>query len=184
MGSMCAHRKNKLKQDFVGGQPLAVAIAAELKANLAELARPVGQLRGASGVTEEPGAERVARVSLRTRRKARAALRPVEASADEPATSELIVAGDVEAEWLDDRDRILCNGARPDQLRARHKRAIDRPLQRLPPQRGVEAIELIPSVAERATSTRERSAKIEVCRFRNIAIGAQMSDGRKIAPLP
>src|ERR1041384_4234652 len=43
MRSVGAHGKLKLKEQFVRGEPLAIARAAELSANLAELARPVGE---------------------------------------------------------------------------------------------------------------------------------------------
>ena len=50
---MGAHGELELEQQFVGGQALAVAGAAELAANLAELARPVSQNERAAGVLEQ-----------------------------------------------------------------------------------------------------------------------------------
>src|SRR5689334_5548268 len=84
--SMRAHRKHKLEQKLVGGESFAVAIAAKLSTDLAELARPVGEHDGAAGVLEETRRKkdravrerRANGIRLRIRRQTGAALRTIE----------------------------------------------------------------------------------------------------------
>src|ERR1700674_5318216 len=102
-----------------------VSIAGKLvlSANLAELARPVGKDRGEAFVNEF-------RVLSFTR--------AIVASTDEPPPAQLIVAGSIEAKSALFRWKLL--PLTPDQLSSSHKGVVDRPSQRLPAQRGVNAI--------------------------------------------
>ena len=129
---------------------------------------------------------------FRIGRQAADALRAVEPAAQEPAPPELIFGGGVHAEGrADDAARRTGdpNGSRrrhrprPDQFRPRHERVVDRPRQRLPPQRRVEAVQLIPAVAERAAAARPRPAEIDIRVVGDVAVDAQVLDGREIAAL-
>src|SRR5205807_3846455 len=74
-------------------------------------------------------------------------------------------------------------GARPDQLAAQNERMVYSPPQRLPAQRGVRPVELIPGVGPGAVAAREGAAQIHVGGFAQIPVQAQVADRGKVAAL-
>src|SRR5512140_1634727 len=104
---MSAHRELELKQKFVGREILAVTGAAQLAADLAELAWPLRQDGRAAGVLELRVVEPFG---------------AIEASAHKPAPPQLVIARDVVSERLRQRHGL---GTRPDEFAAGDKRVID-----------------------------------------------------------
>src|ERR1051326_3299955 len=145
MRSVSAHRKLELDEQFVGGETVAVAGTAELSADLAELARPVGEQKRAPSILDERGKRPVAGGhSVRDRGLTGAALGAVETAAEEPAACELIIGGGIVAEGADLSDGSRrCEGregdgrARPDELGAGGEGVVDGAAERLPAQRSV-----------------------------------------------
>src|SRR5690348_16465499 len=107
MRSVGAHGELELEEQLVGCKTVTVASAAELSANLAELARPVGKDQRPSSILDERGNREVAhRRGERIRRLARAALRAVETAAQEPPAGELVIAGNIVAEGRERLSRV------------------------------------------------------------------------------
>src|SRR3954451_23347770 len=106
MRSVGSHGELQLQQQLVGDAALAISRAAKLAAQDAELAGKVGQQKTAAGIAYQAGGveglergacrriEGLARGAdgCRIGRQARPALRLIEASAQNPAASELVVA--------------------------------------------------------------------------------------------
>src|ERR1019366_5500167 len=185
--SVSAHGKHDLEDQFVSGETFAVAGAAELSANLAELAGPVRQNEGAAGILEQrSGRQRqVAGFGVRVGREARAALRAVEAATQEPAAGELVVAGDVESEWLGKRSAQerrsgggrVDRGTRPDKLTAGHEGVIDGAAQGLPVKGEVRAEELIAAIGVGAVAARVGTADIDVGGLAQVGVSMEVADG-------
>src|SRR5262245_39586200 len=117
--------KLELEQEFVGCRSERVVGAPVLPAHLAELARPERQEQRAAGVEQ---------------RRVVGVVGAIVAGAGQPPPGELVVAGDVHAGTALESVRLIA--AAPDPFGAADKRAIDRALQRTPPHRGVDAIEV------------------------------------------
>src|SRR4051812_24554372 len=124
VGAVRADRELELEEQLVGRRAVAVCRAPVLTSQLAELARPVRHEQRLAGV----GHGRVV-----------GPIRAIETDAREPAPRELIIPGHVVAEGSLRSGRLFA--ITPDNLAARDERAVDRTLQRLPPQRGVDAEE-------------------------------------------
>ena len=108
----------------------------------------------------------------------------------DPAASQLVVAGNVKAEGLDQADRRGANHIgdrrpidelrdarpRPDEFAACHEGVIDGAAQRLPSQHGIHTEQLIVAVGERTVAARIGKAEIDV--------GVFLRDRRKRADDP
>ena len=117
--------KLKLEQQLVGRRGQRVVGPAVLRPHLTELARPVRQDDRTAGVGE---------------RRVGGAIGPVDPDAGEPAASELVVAGDVEAARSLEAVKLIPTD--PDPLGSADERVVERSLQRLPPDLRVEAVQL------------------------------------------
>src|SRR5579883_3125951 len=174
VSSMSPQRKDELEQELVGNRPFSVGRTAELAANLAEFARPIRKQNRPAGVLNErpqrAGRAGGIRLGIRKCQLAKPALGAVKPAAQKPAASELIIAGNVIAKGSKGGARL--GHPRPDQLAAPHKRTVNGPPQRLPAKRGVQSVQLIVGVRERAVSTRKRTAERDIGGFGNVAIGA------------
>src|SRR5215204_6345741 len=113
MRAMRANRKQELKEDLVGLDPLGVIDTAILPAHLTELTRPECQQRRRSLIFQT-GVDR--------------ALAPVVSRPGEPAPGELIVTGHVHPERGVDAGLLLA--AAPEQLGPAEEPTVERPLQR------------------------------------------------------
>src|SRR5437879_12788626 len=82
MRAMRPHRKLELEQKLVRGQAVSITGTPELSANLAELARPVGQNQRSAGVDQLGVVE---------------AAGTIEAAAQEPSPRELVIRGNIES---------------------------------------------------------------------------------------
>src|SRR5882672_9659163 len=102
----------KLKQQLVGVAQACITPVAVLRANLAELARPVRQDNGLLRV-----------LSLRADQP----VRFIDSHPSEPAPSELVFPGSVIAEHLAQTERLLA--VVPHQLGTGNEGVIDRPRQ-------------------------------------------------------
>src|SRR3977135_2616089 len=117
---------------------ISVASKLILSADLAELARPVGQDRGKTFVNQ-------IRVLSFTR--------AIVAAANEPPPGQLIVTRSIEAKSALFRWKLL--SLTPDPLSSSHKGVVDRASQGLPAQGGVNAIKVSQEVRTRgAIATR------------------------------
>src|SRR4051794_5326455 len=99
MRSVGAHRKLELEKQLVSGETVAVPGTAELSADLAELAGPVGEQERAPSILDERGKRTVAHGhAFREGGLAGATLGAVETAAQEPAAGKLILRRDIVAE--------------------------------------------------------------------------------------
>ena len=142
-----ADREEHLKEQLVGDRiPIAVAGAPVLAAQLAEFARPVCQDCRESTVSD-------ARVAC--------PLGPVESTAGEPTSLELVLGRGIQSEGRVGQDRLLA--ATPNQLRPGDERTVNRALQLLPPERQLRAILARQEIAARiVVAARVRDAGLEV----------------------
>src|SRR5690349_18328478 len=108
MRTVRADRELELEQELIGGRPLAVRRPTILAANLAELARPIGQHHRLPGIEQ---------------RGAVGAVGAVVADPGEPASRELIVARHVGADAALKSVELIA--AAPDDLATRDERVID-----------------------------------------------------------
>src|SRR5260370_10907702 len=102
----------------------------KLAADLAELARPVGEHQGAASVLKKGDVVET--------------LGTVEASSSEPSARKLIIARNIVSEGS--RYGVWLRDPAPDELAAPHERMINRAAQGFPADRGVDSIELIDHV--------------------------------------
>src|SRR5260370_5041283 len=102
----------------------------KLPADLADLARPIGEHQGAAGVLKK--------------RDVMETLGTVEASSGEPSARKLIIARNIVSEGRRNGGG-LCDTA-PDELASPHERMINRAAQGFPADRGIDSIELIDHV--------------------------------------
>src|SRR5688572_10261864 len=121
---MSSDREQELEQHFVRGDPLGEVDATVLTAQLAELARPVGQEKRRPPVLE---------------RRIERAFRPVVACACEPPACELVVAARIHAEGR--RGALLLLTPAPYELRATHEPPVNRAAQRAVAERRVHGKE-------------------------------------------
>src|SRR5262249_7495521 len=125
----------ELKQQLVRGRSFRVLCAAQLAANLAELARPVGQHQRLAGIMLAGGA---------------GTLGPVKTRAGVPAACKLIVRREVVAEGALRLINLLPPA--PDPFRAPDERVINRAAQRLPAHRGVKPGKLLDVTATKGSA--------------------------------
>src|SRR5438034_952982 len=162
-----ADREQELEQHLVRRVPFRVGGAAVLRANLAELARPVRE-QERSGLVLERGVGR--------------ALRRVVAHAGEPTLRELILAAGIHAERV--AVASLLPAAAPHQLGAPDETAVDRAPQRPIPERRIDAVDARREVgAYVVVAVRDRRAEVEVRALRDVTIAAQPSHVSEIAAL-
>src|SRR5262249_13411686 len=161
-----AHYEQELEEKFIRiTTALAVTAEAVLGANLAELARPVGQDSRKAGI----GQPRISGVAT-----------AVKAAAHSPAPVHTIVDGGIQAEG------VLClkiiGGGEliaraPDKLAPEENGVVDGAAQGFPAERGVRAIERGQELgADLIMAARVRCAEIEVHRFVQILVSAQVAD--------
>src|SRR4029453_506930 len=148
-----------MEKKFICGIPSCVVGPPVLAAQLVEFARPVRHEERSTGIVK---------------RRLVGVVRPVVAGAAEPPSGELILSGQVITE------RVLLSAwllaPTPDQLRSADERAVNGSLERTPPQRGVDAIELgreLPQVhpsehTRRIVATRVRGAEIDIGVLREV----------------
>src|SRR5262249_34256839 len=170
MRAVRAHYEQELEEQFIRIAALrtaALAVMAEavLGANLTELARPVGQ-DSRKAVIDQP------RVS--------GAATAVKAATHGPTAVQTIVDGGIQAEGalclktIDGGELIT---RAPDQLAPEENGVVDGAAQGFPAERGVRAIERGQEAgAEFIMAARVRCAEIEVRRFVQIFVSAQVAD--------
>src|SRR6185295_16109267 len=120
-----ADRELELEQQLVGRLSERIVRAAILRADLAELARPVGHDERAAGI----GERRVGR-----------AIGPIVARAGEPAATDLVVSRNIVAGRMLQPARLIA--AAPYPLGPPDEGVVDRTLERFPAERHVQAVEL------------------------------------------
>ena len=175
MGAVRADRELELEQELVRRLAFGVVRAPVLAADLAELARPVGQ-RAASRRCRAATRRRRARTDRSGRRRTSAARtdsRPTRRSRTRPA------------------GRPAARGGSRSSSDAPDERAVDRPPQRPPPQGGVDAEERRREPCRITSSTtpggvvpvRVRDAEVDVGRLGEVLVAAQMADVAEVAAL-
>src|SRR5438105_8391291 len=123
MRAMCTHGELELEEEFVG-RALGIAGPPELRADLAELAGPIGQHQGTAGILQSGVIQ---------------TLGTVETRAKEPAASKLIISGNVESvRGCHGMHRLL--GMGPDELAASDERVVNGAAQRFPSHGCVDSI--------------------------------------------
>src|SRR5262249_30057758 len=165
MRAVRAHYEQELEEQFIRIAALAVTAEAVLGANLAELARPVGQDSRKAGI----GQPRISGVAT-----------AVKAATHSPAAVQTIVDGGIQAEGALCL-KIIGGGElirrAPDQLVPEENGVVDGAAQGFPAERSVGAIERGQEVgAEFIMAARVRCAEIEVHRFVQILVSAQVAD--------
>src|ERR1051326_7740758 len=157
----------KLEQELVGRLHVAVARAAELPADLAELRGPEGERGGNAAVA----------CARRDLREARRLVRGVEAQAGEPALRELVVDRRVEAAQAP--VEVVALVEHP--FEAADDAPIRPLLQRLPAIRHVDAAERIVPVGDRAA--RPARPEFDVRVLGDVLEGLEMRVERDVAGL-
>src|SRR4029077_6654803 len=111
-----------------------------------------------------------------------ATVRMVVAAAQEPAPGKLGVGRGIVSESLLGRRELLA--ITPDKFAASHERVVDRAAQRLPPQGGVDTVEVseeIGTLIVMATSVGD--AQVQVRRFGDVSVAPQVGNGAYVATL-
>src|SRR6266852_2262556 len=176
--SVRAHHEKELEQKFVGvreipgiGEPqMPVSI---LPADLAELARPVRENTGKSGVRQIGGGCVAA---------------AVEAASDGPPAVDAIFSGRVQAECVLRLERVESRqliARAPEQLRTEQKILVNGAAQRFPAQRDVRSVEIGQEIgtkirSEIAVASRIGDAEIEVGGFAEIPVTAEVSNDAEV----
>src|SRR5215475_2901119 len=169
MRAVRAHHEQELEEQFIRIAALAVTAEAVLGANLAELARPVGQDSRKAGI----GQPRISGVAT-----------SVKAATHSPATVQTIVDGGIQAEGALCL-KIIGGGElitrAPDQLASEENGVVDGAAQGFPAERGVRAIERGQEVgADLIMTASVRCAEIEVRRFVQILVSAKVADNADV----
>src|SRR5436309_2277850 len=167
MRAVRSEREDQLYKQFMSIDVIAIVREAVLSAQLAELAWPIREHNRTAFVGES---------------SIPAAVGVIVASTQKPAAPQLIIRRSIVSESFLSRGQLLAIA--PDELAAADEGVVNRAAQRLPAQRGIDSVELGKKVrAQIIVAACVRNAQIQVRRFIDIAITAQMGDGAHIAAL-
>src|SRR5438132_11589580 len=172
MRPMRADRKLELEQELVGYFADCVLRPAVLPAYLAELPRPVRENHRLTRVEE---------------RCVVGPIGPVVPRAGEPPARELVIAREIEAHRLLQAVELIAMA--PNQLGPADERVVDRPLQRPPPERRVDAVEAcreaahvhVVDDARGVVPARVRKPKIDVAVLGDVLVRAKGTDVAHVA---
>src|SRR5260221_5356441 len=165
VGAVRADGEEELEQELVGGAPFPETGVAVLGADLAELARPIGEDEGAA-LVGEGGVLR--------------AVREVVARAREPPPPELVFEIAIAAEGIGGLHEVLPPA--PGELGAREEMRVDGPPERPVAERAVEAEEAGRGIGGHPiVAVGHGAAQVHVGGLRDVLIRAEMADVGQIA---
>ena len=115
-------------------------------------------------------------------------MRSIDPGAGEPASAELVVARDVIS--VRDLQSTALAATAPHDFRTTDERPVNRPSQRPPAKRGIDAVQLRREVSDQLivahrvviVAARDREAEVDVARFGEVLVAAQMADHADVAP--